>query len=103
MRRLVLSSLMLASAVWVGAGRQLQARDTWAAPRCDSTNAVKVAIDSLAKIDPFRSKVFRYEHNARDIRIVTMPDTSPRITDGMAIIHVNSRCRITSLVQTDSA
>ena len=107
MRRIPLFSLvlllLLAGAFWIRTGRRPRPSGNWAVPTCDSTNAARVAIDSLSRIDPFRSRVFRFESDSQGMRIVTIPDTMSRMPDGMAVIHVDGRCRITSLVQTDSA
>jgi hypothetical protein len=107
MRRVPLFTLVLlllfAGGFWIRAGRGARASGNWALPTCDSASAAKVAIDSLTKIDPFRSRVLRFERDSLGVRIVTMPDSGSRVLDGMAVIHVNRGCRITSLVQTDSA
>ena len=107
MRRVPLFSLVVvllfAGAFWVSVGRKPRPSGSWAVPACDSASAAKVAIDSLAKIDPFPSAVLRFAPGSVGVRIVTMPDAQAHVVDGMAVIHVNRRCRITSLVQTDSA
>ena|SRR2546425_236802 len=107
MRRVPLFSLVLvllfAGAFWWRVGRRPTPTGNWAVRTCDSTSAVSVAFDSLAKVDPFRSKVFRFERDSQGVRIVTIPDTASRMLDGMAIIRIGERCRVTSLVQTDSA
>jgi hypothetical protein len=94
--------LLFAGAFWIRAGRRPPPSGTWAVPACDSASAASVVIDSLGRIDPFRSKVLRFERDSAGLRIVTIPDT-PTIVDGMAVARVGARCRITSLVQTDSA
>jgi len=107
MRRVPLFSLVLlllvAGAFWIRAGRRPRPTGSWAVPTCDSASAARVAIDSLSSIDPFRSRVFRFGADSQGMRIVTIPDTMSRMRDGMAVVRVDDRCRITSLVQTDSA
>jgi hypothetical protein len=104
MRRIPLFSLILlllfAGAFWVRVGRRPHPRGNLAVRTCDSTSATQVAIDSLSKIDGFRSRVFRFQADSQNMRIVTSPDSTSTVRDGMAVIHVNVRCRITSLVQT---
>ena len=95
--------VLFAGAFWMRAGRGHAPIDQSPAPGCDSASAAKVVIDSLSNVDPFRSQILRFAREAHRVRIVTMPDSSSRITDGMAIIYVDDRCHITSLVQTDSA
>lgn len=72
---------------------------------CDSARAARVALDSLARLDPFRSAVLRFARDTAGARIVTWPVQPPRgrITDGMAIVRVGHDCRIVSLFRTDSA
>jgi hypothetical protein len=66
-------------------------------------------LDSLARLDPFPSAVYRLTQDMLGMRFVTWPDhawaeaAQIQILDGMAIVHVNATCRIVSLVQTDSA
>ena len=88
-----------------GACTRKQERASQGRAACDSISAVRVALDSLAHLDPFRSAVLRFARDSQGIRIVTMPDqqSSGLVVDGMAVVHVNDRCLITSLVQTDSA
>ena len=69
----------------------------------DSSAAVSVAIDTLSKLDSFRSEVLRYAHDSTGFRIVTIPAAGQHLVDGMAIVVLDSQCRIVSLVQTDSA
>ena len=71
--------------------------------RCDSARAANVAIDSLSRLDPFKSEVYRYEPESAGVRIVTWPARDQEVIDGMAIIRLDQACRILSLVQTDSA
>jgi hypothetical protein len=94
---------LFAGAFWIRAGRARTPSVTSAAPSCDSTTAARIAIDSLAQIDPFRSKVLRFARNSGSVRIVTMPDGQVPVLDGMAVVWINARCRIISLMQTDSA
>ena len=70
---------------------------------CDSAQAARVALDSLEPLDAFTSAIARYELGSAGIRIVTRPAPGQAILDGAAIIHLDPACRITSLVQTDSA
>ena len=74
-------------------------------PTCDSTRAAQLALDSLARLDPFHSAVLRFERDSAGVRIVTWPErqTGTIVRDGMAIVRVGPTCRIVSLVQTDSA
>jgi len=74
-------------------------------PTCDSTRAAQLALDSLARLDPFRSAVLRFQRDSAGVRIVTWPEprTGTIVRDGMAIVRVSPACRIVSLVQTDSA
>lgn len=81
-----------------GAARPM-ARET----PCDSARAARVALDSLARLDSFPSAVFRFERDSAGIRIVTWPGRQAGVRDGMAVVRVTPRCRIASLVQTDSA
>ena len=109
MRRLSLPLLILAlvvlfaGAFWMRAGRGVRRNAQDALSRCDSTRAANVVIDSLAKHDPFRSQVIRFAREAGGVIIVTMPDSSSRIADGMAIAHVDAICRIIGVTRTDSA
>jgi len=73
------------------------------ASSCDSAHAARAALDSLARLDPFRSEVYRYEADSAGVRIATWPAPGAAVTDGMAVVRVDRACRITSLVQTDSA
>jgi hypothetical protein len=106
-RRIPLFSLVLilifAGTWWIRVGRHPRPTGSFAVPACDSANAARVAIDSLSRVERFRSRVFRFQADSQGMRIVTIPDTTSTVTDGMAVIHVNRRCRITSLVQADSA
>ena len=95
--------LLFAGAFWIRAGRARAPSTRGPAPSCDSTSAARVAIDSLGQLDRFRSKVLRFERDADSVRIVTMPGGQIPVLDGMAVVRINARCRITSLVQTDSA
>ena len=70
---------------------------------CDSNQVVRITLDSLARLDGFRSEVFRYEPDSMGFRIVTVPAPSARVLDGMAIVRVSRACRIENLTQTDSA
>lgn len=84
--------------------RNAQRSDARDAP-CDSTRAVRLALDSLARLDSFPSAVLRFQRDSNGLRIVTWPDRAAgaTIVDGMAIVQLTPTCRITSLVQTDSA
>jgi len=107
MRRVPLFSLVLvllfAGAFWFRVGRRPPVVESLSAPPCDSARAATIVIDSLTRIDPFRSTVFRFERDSLGVRIVTIPDSPSTVRDGMAVVRVNRRCRITSLVQRDSA
>jgi len=70
---------------------------------CDSVRAARVALDSLARLDRFKSAIYRYEPDSAGVRIVTWPAPNQPILDGMAVIRLDRTCRITNLVQTDSA
>jgi hypothetical protein len=72
---------------------------------CDSSRAARVALDSLARLDPFPSAVLRFARDSAGTRIVTWPDrrAGATVVDGMAIVRVTPSCRIASIVQTDSA
>src|SRR5216684_2522890 len=69
----------------------------------DSARAARVALDTLARIQPFPSQVYRFSRDSSGFRIVTLPAPDHLMTDGMAIIRLNAQCQVTSLVQTDSA
>jgi len=107
MRRVPLFSLVLvllfAGAFWFRVGRRPPVVESLSVPPCDSARAATIVIDSLTRIDPFRSTVFRFERDSLGVRIVTIPDSPSTVRDGMAVVRVNRRCRITSLVQRDSA
>jgi len=64
---------------------------------------VNLIIDSVANARYFPSQVLRFAHEPHRIRVVTMPVKSLNIVDGMTVAYLDDRCRITSLVQTDSA
>ena len=105
MRNVPLFRFMLV-VLLAGACTRKQERASPGGAACDSISAVRVALDSLAHLDQFRSAVLRFARDSQGMRIVTMPDqqSSGRVVvDGMAVVHVNDRCLITSLVQTDSA
>jgi len=72
---------------------------------CDSSQAARLALDSLARLDSFPSAVVRFERDSTGVRIVTGPDrqAGATVVDGMAVVRVTPTCRIASLVQTDSA
>ncbi len=109
MRRVPLFSLVLvllfAGTWWLRVGRRPPPTSNWAVPTCDSAAAVRVAIDSLARTDPFRSRIFRFQRDSQGLRITTMPDQhlQPGILDGMAVVLVGPRCSIISVVRGDSA
>ncbi len=95
--------LLFAGAFWIRVGRGARRVGQDDLSRCDSARAVSVVIDSLAKGDPFRSQVLRFARETGGVRIVTMPDSSSSMLDGMAILHVDAACRILSVTRTDSA
>jgi hypothetical protein len=108
MRRVPLFSLVLvllfAGAFWFRVGRRPPVVESLSVtPPCDSARAARIVIDSLTRIDPFRSTVFRFGRDSLGVRIVTIPASPSTVRDGMAVVRVNRRCRITSLVQRDSA
>ena len=72
---------------------------------CDSARATRVALDSLARLNPFRSAILRFDRDTAGDRVVTSPvqPLEGRIVDGMAVVRVGRDCRITNVVQTDSA
>lgn len=74
-----------------------------ATPSCDSAQAARVALDSLAQLDPFPSAVYRFESDSLGVRIVTWPTSGQLVLDGMAVVRIDRACRIVSLIQTDSA
>jgi hypothetical protein len=69
----------------------------------DSTAAAELVLDSLSKLLPFPSAVYRYSRDATGFRIVTVPAPGTHVTDGRAIVQLTGQCRISSLVLTDSA
>jgi hypothetical protein len=69
---------------------------------CDSARAAHIALDSLARLDPFSSAVSRFDSDSTGVRIVTGPARAD-VLDGAAVVRVDRGCRIVSLVQTDSA
>ena len=69
---------------------------------CDSTSAVRIALDSLRKLDTLPSTVLRFQSDTNGFRVVTMVRHA-YIRDGMSIVRISATCRILSLVQTDSA
>jgi len=97
----ILLGLLLAPARSVQAQRPSSSRTCGTQPG-DSARVVQRVLDSLARGAPFRSKVYRYQLDSLGIRIVTMP-ADARFVDGMAIVRIDPRCRIVSIVQTDSA
>jgi hypothetical protein len=95
--------VLFAGAFWIRAGRFTRQVGQDALSSCDSAHAARVVTDSLAQGDPFRSQVLRFAREPGGVRIVTMPDSSSRMLDGMAIVHVDAACRILSITRTDSA
>lgn len=71
----------------------------------DSADAVALALDTLARLDRYRSAVVRFARDSAGYRLVTVPAPEPTmiVFDGMAIVHVSRECRVTRVVQTDSA
>ena len=95
--------VLFAGAFWMRAGRGHRPAGETVAPPCDSTRAVNLVIDSVANRYYFKSQVLRFAREPNRVRIVTMPVSSMGIRDGMTITYVDDQCRITHLVQTDSA
>jgi hypothetical protein len=69
----------------------------------DSAIVAAVVLDSLGKLDPFRSEIYTFRHDSSGFRVTTTPVPPPRVTDGMAIVLLDRTCQITKLIQTDSA
>lgn len=69
----------------------------------DSTRAVRIALDTLGKVERFQSVVLRYSRDSTGVRVVTMPAPSAKVLDGMGIVRVGPSCKVLSVVQTDSA
>jgi len=95
--------VLFAGAFWIRAGPVTRTVGQDALSSCDSAHAARVVTDSLAKGDPFRSQVLRFAREPGGVRIVTMPDSSSSMLDGMAIVHVDAACSILSIARTDSA
>ena len=68
----------------------------------DSARAANIVLDTLRRLDTFPSRVFRFSRDSSGFRIVTEP-ADGRTADGMAIVRLDGRCKVTSIVQTDSA
>ena len=81
--------------------RQMEGR--CGAGSSDSARAANLALDTVRKLSPFSSQVFRFSRDSAGFRIVTIPAPGQHVTDGMAIVRLTLECRIASLVQTDSA
>ena len=67
----------------------------------DSARLVQVALDTLARLDPFDSAVHRLEPGDAGTRVITRP-TDEATLDGMAAVLVDLNCQILSVVQSDS-
>ena len=74
-------------------------------PPCDSARAARVALDSVKKVYDLPSAIYRFDWNysGDGIRIVTAIRPTRGVRDGMAIVRLDERCRIRSLIQRDSA
>lgn len=64
-------------------------------PPCDSARAKRVALDSVNKLNAFRSEILRFEQNGGWTRIVTRPRASSARYG--TVIGLDRRCRIRSL------
>ncbi|MFL5612988.1 MAG: hypothetical protein ACJ796_04935 [Gemmatimonadaceae bacterium] len=64
-------------------------------PPCDSARAMRVALDSVNKLNAFRSQILRFEQTGGWTRIVTRPRDSRRQYG--TVIGLDGRCRIRSL------
>jgi hypothetical protein len=95
--------VLFAGAFWIRAGRGRPVGARTESILCDSVRAVNLVIDSVATGYSFPSQVLRFARERHRVRIVTMPASQSRVTDGMTVAYVDDQCRITSLVQTDSA
>jgi len=69
----------------------------------DSSKAAHVVLDTLQKLDGFPSAIYRFAKDSSGFRLVTSPAPGQVIIDGMAIVRLDPRCQIVSIVQTDSA
>jgi hypothetical protein len=94
---------MFAGAFWIRAGRGRPSGARTDSIPCDSVRAVNLVIDSVANARYFKSQVLRFAHEGGRIRVVTKPVSSLSTLDGMTVAYLDERCRITSLVLTDSA
>jgi hypothetical protein len=106
------AAVLFASTATVACGREVPRLSRTSTPAvtaagdaagCDSALAARVALDSLGRLDPFRSAVLRFQRDTAGFRIVTSPADSGSRTDGMAVVRVGRDCRVVALVQTDSA
>jgi hypothetical protein len=66
-------------------------------PPCDSARAVRAALDSVNKLNAFRSVIDQFGRLSGWTRIVTRP-ASRRVRDGTVVLGLDGRCRIRSLV-----
>ena len=71
-------------------------------PARDSAQAVRIALDTLHRLQAFASQPVRFSLDSSEFRIVTAP-VSSLVLDGMAIVRLSRSCRVLSVVQTDSA
>lgn len=69
----------------------------------DSSAVAALALDTVSKIVQMPSRVLRFGQDSMGFRLVTIPDPTTRVTDGMAIVRIDTQCRILSVVVTDSA
>ena len=92
-----------ARAASMGAGSGSLASSHCVTGKTDSAAAVVVALDTLKKRLGFDSKVHRFTREPHGYTIVTIPDPNSHALDPMGVVKVDERCRVTSLVLTDSA
>jgi hypothetical protein len=71
--------------------------------RLDSADAVVAALDTVNKVLGFASQVYRFGRDTMGYTIVTIPIPTTHARDPMAVIKLDKKCRVTSLVLTDSA
>lgn len=71
--------------------------------RADSASAAIAALDTANKALGFGSQVYRFARDTLGYTIVTIPIPTTHARDPMAVIKLDKRCRVTSLVLTDSA
>ena len=103
-RRLVALVASLSALVGgLGCGARDRAGAASVGIACDSTRAVRIALDSMGQVYRFKSSVHRYGRDATGLRVVTLPTPGQSVRDGMAIVLVDHACRISRLTLTDSA